>query len=489
MVERLEPEALKHKPKSKTYTPTSPEEIWRRLPLEEKKYYYSQPTPVMPSAPARGMEQPAIGEAERVKKVKAKEAAAKEAEFGIIKESRELQATLIKEKPPSLAERLLGWKTEQPYLRFKPTGLITPPKVTFEPIRPLAGVAGVVAYPESLAYAGMTWVGKEPPTRPPPSPMAIEEPAYRLGYVTAMVSASYLASEAASKVFEKVVAPKAQAWLTKQYMEKGPAAWKGLPEKVVMKVTGVKPYMAPQVVSVSIAGEPPYTLPPTFGLKTGLVKYGVEEARAVAWALTETPKTTGLIISKMPEKLAGAWVKEHIYKTALGGLSYALVEEQLRKSIEPQMPYIPKGVHILKEPTFLPIFLPVIPRASVAPKFVEALKPKITPISPPKSGSIQAPATTQVPTIAQAPAIAQVPATSQVQTQQQVQRLVQRTIQAQPTPSPLKQMPVPRWLAPEPRKKRRRKKRGEDLFGLYGRYKRFYPVMPARKTLKKLLGV
>ena len=70
---------------------------------------------------------------------------------------------------------------------------------------------------------------------------------------------------------------------------------------------------------------------------------GGMEAQFTAWEVAEAPRSSALLISKMPgEPLAKAWATEHIFKTVTGGLSYALVKEQLGATTLPTMPYLPK---------------------------------------------------------------------------------------------------------------------------------------------------
>jgi len=401
--------------------------------------------------------------------------------------------------PPSLAERLLEFGKTEPLLQVK--GVITggPPRIVYEPVKPFAGVAGFMAYPETLAYAGMTWFGKEPPTRPPPSPFEVKGE-YGLGYATATVWTSILFGEATSKVFQKFVTPKAQTWLTKQYLAKGPAEWKGLPEKFVMKVTGAKPYLAQQVVSI-----------PT----PEIMSYASLKGEAAGWLLAETPRSSALLISKMPgETLAKAWVQEHLFKAATGGLSYALVEKELAKTLEPRMPYIPKVSPFgVSGPTFASSILfqlfgfGVAAGAKTLPSVYPTFKLKPTPTAKPKLKGISKPKLfeSQMPYVGQVPFLEQptkqkaVPLlalkTGLIQGLQtkQIQKtaLIQRQMQYQPPyPAPPKTMLRPPRYPPFdlPRKRRRKRGKKDDVFGLYGRYPRIYPVATAKQFLKMVIG-
>jgi len=384
-------------------------------------------------------------------------------------------------KRKGFAEWLLDIGKTEPTIQVK--GIITggPSRIVYAPVKPFASVAGFVAYPETLAYAGMTWVGKEPPTRPPPSPFVVKGE-YGLGYATAMVVTSYLTGEAASKIFGKVVTPKAQAWLTKQYLAKGPAEWKGLPEKFVMKVTGAKPYLAQQVVSVPTAE--------VVSLK-GL------EAEAAGWLLAETPKSSALLISKMPgETLAKAWVQEHLFKAATGGLSYALVEKELAKTLEPRMPYIPKVLPFeVSGPSLTSSIMGQLfgfgLAVGVRPK--EVSKPTIKGVAKPKLFEPQMPFVGEVPALKQPTKqkVAQLAGIKQVSVLKQAvaTKLIQKQIQYQPPYPPPPTMFAPqKFLGFELPKRRKRKRKKEDMFGLYGRYPRLYPVATAKQFLKMVIG-
>lgn len=96
--------------------------------------------------------------------------------------TQQLQAFKEWWKPVGLAERLLHLGETEPLPQIWRTGVFTEPKLVFEPVRPLAGIAGMGAFPESLVYGLTKLASMKPSYRPPPG---FEEggPQYRLGYI------------------------------------------------------------------------------------------------------------------------------------------------------------------------------------------------------------------------------------------------------------------------------------------------------------------
>lgn len=294
------------------------------------------------------------------------------------------------------------------------------------------------------------------------------------------------------KVYEKVVGERVRSWLTKEYLEAGPFRWRGLPEKIVMAITGEKPYLAPQIVMVP---------------SVDVASFQASQAQATAWALAETPRTSALLVSKMPgEKLASAWVKEHLFKSVMGGISYALVEQQLKSVVEPQMPYIPTEIYKLIEPkAFLVPIYPItikpkvaeafVPEVLSAPQVSQFLKPRMEPIELPRLKlelvPIQVPSLLaqqiQMPIQAQQELQLQTQQVAQIQTQ--IQQQLQQQVQLQTTA--MRTLTIPKAKVPrifELPKRRVPARMARKRAGLVGRYKRFYPVATPKEVLKLVIG-
>ena len=341
----LEPEAAtyiqrRRKQEIKEPTPTiSPEEIWKRLPLEERKYYYVSGQPqMMPSAPRVGRETPALHEKEYTEyqlQKQEKKAAYERAQVSVFQESLtafprpppepttreklfevmvqsnvaiqqitqkvaeiEYKVAKIQMGPKGLAELMASWETPtySPYKWSK--GIYT--------TRPLAFPAGIVASAESFFYSALRLGGMLTP-RPPPTftgglvgkgvELFTRDPTYELektmGYGGEYAVGTLFGDVLLAKyVFGPVVGKaggaikgKAQTWLTTQYLEKGPTTWKGFTEKVVMKLTGAKPYFPVGEVAIP-------------DISKGALSMAKLEASYGAWEMTLAPRTGGVWIGK-----------------------------------------------------------------------------------------------------------------------------------------------------------------------------------------------
>jgi len=116
---------------------------------------------------------------------------------------------------------------------------------------------------------------------------------------------------------------------------------------------------------------------------------------------------------------------------------------------------------------------------------VPTLKPLIKPISKHKPLPFEVPISKQRAVPIVVPALKQV--TKQLQKLEQQPRLVQP--QPTPYPTPLKYGVPPIFRLPRRERRRPRKRKDEDFFDLFGRYKRQYPVMTPKKALKFLLDL
>jgi hypothetical protein len=400
-----------------------------------------------------------------------------------------------------LAESLLGLKLPTLGLREK-LAPKTPLEKTVTPTKhPLAMPAGAIASGESFVYGLARLAGFKTPRIPPTiisgligTPFGSKEleetmgygPEYAAGTIVGDVLISMAMGKAIGKAYEKTLKPKVQSWLTQQYLEKGPLEWKGFTEKAVMRLTGTKPYLATEIVSVPSME--------TVGME-GL------QSQFMAWELAETPKASAFIVSKMPsEKLAKAWAMEHLVKSVSGGLSYALVREQLTRMEEPKLPYVPKG-EVAKPSMFLPklasvgitLGLKMVPKRKVTREPYELQKLRTTPpqIITPKKKEHVIPIVT--PKIATAPftevAPKQVPKLisrtklSQTQTQRQIQKQAQQQLQRfEPQLQKQKTTRLPKeYQLPKISKAKRK-----QLESLFGRQRRIYPVATPEQVLKEI---
>jgi len=242
-----------------------------------------------------------------------------------------------------LAETLAGVQAK-PLIGF--FGVTLPAKTLTEfvkpreTVRPFAGLAGYVIAPtEKLVYSVGELVGLKTP-RPPPELLSLsaQERAAAMAY-----GPEYAAGTIAGDVLLSIVLGK----VTGKVWEVTPKAIKAPLEKIVGAVAKpFRPITKPIVSRLEKAA-----LWPHEHIATGIVNIptpervglGGMEAQFTAWELAEAPKSSAYLISKMPgEPLAKAWATEHIFKTVTGGLSYALVKEQLGATALPTMPYLPK---------------------------------------------------------------------------------------------------------------------------------------------------
>jgi len=115
-----------------------------------------------------------------------------------------------------------------------------------------------------------------------------------------------------------MVQKRSASWLTKKYAEKGPLAWKGPKEKVVMRLTGAKPTLRRQVVHIPTpeSARLPLVEYKQIGIMEGLrhkhmspidldsgkaIKFHPQprEAFDLGWELTQAPRTSGVMVQKI----------------------------------------------------------------------------------------------------------------------------------------------------------------------------------------------
>jgi len=211
-----------------------------------------------------------------------------------------VRAYEIKIGPPGLAEKMMQWQVPTTPLDWMKGAPVRGKKA------PLAFPAGIVASGESFFYSALRLGGFWTP-RPPPTltgglvgkgvELFTKDPTYELektmGYggpyafgtvVGDILMAKYVFGPVVTKAGGAIKA-KAQSWLTTQYLEKGPATWKGITEKVVMKITGAKPYIATGEVAIP-------------DISRGALSFSKLEASYGAWEMHLAPRTGGVWIGK-----------------------------------------------------------------------------------------------------------------------------------------------------------------------------------------------
>ena len=248
------------------------------------------------------------------------------------------------EPPRGIAETLAGFTTK-PLIGY--FGIALPAKTLpefvkpRETVAPFAGIAAYIVTPtERLVYSFGSLVGLKTPRIPPTMlSFSAEERARAMEYGPEYAAGSIAGDVLLSIVFGKVAGT---VWEHVPKFVKAPLGKFG---EAIAKP--FRPITEPIMSRLEKAALWPYER-----VATGIVniptpeRIGLEgmEAQFTAWELAEAPKSSAYLISKMPgEPLAKAWATEHIFKTVTGGLSYALVKEQLGATALPTMPYLPKA--------------------------------------------------------------------------------------------------------------------------------------------------
>lgn len=163
------------------------------------------------------------------------------------------------------------------------------------------------------------------------------------------ITLAWMTGKAVQRVIVKPVQVKSQSWLTSKYlakMEKGQLAWIGWKEKIVMRVTGARPYVARGEVA----------LPQL----TGEISFKQLQASQVAWEMTETPRMGGVWLRNLGVAPAKTKVLPHLIaragKISVGYLRELSYEEPLwKRGLLPYvtqtqvtragiLPYVPKAI-------------------------------------------------------------------------------------------------------------------------------------------------
>jgi len=323
-----------------------------------------------------------------------------------------------------------------------------------------------------------------------PYPVPIPERPLTPARVTGLVTGAVAAGAVVSWVAEPGITPAARHYLTKKYLEKGPLAWKGWKEKAVMRLTGVRPHVAPGVVSIPTSEA-----------------VGMKElaAQQLAWELTQAPKTTGLMITKVgPKKTVFTFTRGVGYTPMSVTLARAMgVEEmggrqallQLEKPALKTTPFIPTIEPIKETVVRLPQMILALTTLSAfisvgRPQAIERLTiPLISPIV----GVAPMQRITQRQRLEAVimPVTIQQPITTQALKQEslQIQRQLQRQISVPSLPTPTRGIfKPPTWPFEDPFKRKRHKRKIEDPLGLFGRYPRVYPLATPKQVLEMIIG-
>jgi len=267
------------------------------------------------------------------------------------------------EPSKGIAEMLLGFETKPliSYFGIKPMAK-TPTEFVRprETVRPFSGFAGVVAPFEATVYTVGTLAGFKTPRIPPtlislaPGRAMEYGPEYAVGTIVGDVTLSIVAGKVAGKVWDII-----------------PKAVKTPIEKIASAVAKpFRPITQPIMARLEKA-----TLWPHERLAPGIIdipEFAKPLAKELmyqewAWELAEAPKMSALLITKYTGETGGrvsSWVSEHWLKTVTGGLSYALVRQEL-ESVKPisnmsrmGLPYTPIVETVKVAPLLFPLLLP-----------------------------------------------------------------------------------------------------------------------------------
>jgi hypothetical protein len=388
---------------------------------------------------------------------------------------------------PNVSEWLLSIRTKKPIAE-------TPTEAAYQSVgimataTPFAGFAGMLGSPLELAKAE-TWTEK-PPT-------------YVVGLTVSSIFLAYSVYETAKLVAAKTIVPKATAWLTERYLEKGPLAWKGTAEKLVGTLTGAKPYLAREVISVPSHSVAQVLSATELGMTTPRTSMLIF-SRGFAKETKFIPKflIRGTSIVPMAQTLSDVAYREMPYdwlKSAPEQIGIETVKQTL-----PELPYLPLIPSMLKKPSLVAVAYlgfkaglliptettrlpmvqvsrlqiakpkletPITPAMLTRPEVVLSLKPKVltaTQIIP-----------AQIVRTSQAAQMK----TRQIQKQTQLQRQLMKSPMQLQTYKPA--YPRDYFELPKPRRKRKRKQAPFDLFG---RYAIIRPIASPKEVLRKVIG-
>jgi len=335
----------------------------------------------------------------------------------------------------------------------------------------LGSFGGVIARGEALTYSLGQMFGFKTPRIP--SFTMEYGPEYMVGSLIGEAFVSYGLGKALSPFTSPIterIAGKASEWLTSKAIERGPLESASLGERIVSGITGAKPYLAPQIVSV-----------PT----PEAVSLASLQAEQAGWRIAESSRSSAVLFSEMPsEKLGASWVKEHLFKTVSGGLAYSSVQEQLERAANPKLPFSPKELSDSNKDLGLLIPNIRVPLKPSQPKAMPFI-PKIEPLY--KQSEKQVPAMVlglhelTVPGLSQSEMQIPVQKTKVIQIQQPIQVgrfMPQRTILGSDYGRRGSFLDLPRY-----------KKRRGGSFLDFGQVFRGWPVRQPKQLLKTNFGM
>ena len=164
-----------------------------------------------------------------------------------------------------------------------------------------------------------------------PYPVPVPERPLSAERIFGIIAGSLVMGEVAAKVFQPVtveIQRKAGTWLTEKYlksMEAGKLWQPGLKEKAVMKILGVQPHVAKQVL-----------LPPSHISKMSLEGL---KATEMAWMLETTPRTSAVTVGKGVVETTTHVSMPHLFFRG-GVLTVGFLQEPLGfKTIHYQEPF------------------------------------------------------------------------------------------------------------------------------------------------------
>lgn len=265
--------------------------------------------------------------------------------------------------------------------------------------------------------------------------------------------------------------------------------WKpSLTQKVGIKVTGAQPpRLAQEIVG---AGEAP---PVSFAmLQKGTIS---SQEEAYFWDMP-TPKSSEVYVARVLGSRAKTWAGEQLIKRVSGGLSYALIQQELTQKVEPEIPFIPEAPSIKKAVSTMPsraslllpatalvLFQPLKSLSRQQTRQSLMLKSEHAMLTEKSLAASQTQAQSQVQRQIQQQSQALVQLKKQVLSQQSIQEEVK---QLAPTISSLPKFKAPAFPELPGGGRGGRYFEPNIRFTGFGRVHRRYPIKSAKELLKEL---
>jgi len=342
-------------------------------------------------------------------------------------------------------------------------------------VRPFAGYAGLVSSVEAPIYFGARLAGFQTPSVP-----SAAEPEF----VSGVIMGNVLQSMVIGKIWDKTIG----SVISKAWKGSGSEEW--LIEHSGWYAKHVSKSLAPEIFSPpsKIVSEPISMA----GLKEG------EKFAAYEGYFWDKPsvRSAEMWISKTAgaSSRVSRWASEALVRRVTGGLSYALITEEITK-IQPTMPYIPSSAPMIQ--TSLNIGLTVGIGAMVLKSFMSFPKePSAKFLSTPTFGLKSSQFLKDFSLPREFSSLESSSILDVGYGVRQSARAIQSTSLKQSTKSMMREMGVPRtmqvfeyprfnddWSLP---RKKGKRKRGKESF--YGRYPKSYPVATPKQVYARLFS-